>query len=272
MDILKYDRKSYQAPAGWTECEPDMICKLIVFSRLQAKDITDSIYEMAVQILFSIPAKAWAKWTMNAAEWQMLKDQIQWVFTAPADRPFLSFEHEDLIYLLPEENFSDTTALELSMAFIAYTDFVDPDEPDLTALPRLISTLCRPQRRDLKAFRETEAWNGDDREAFNEARMIKRAESLAKLEMPMQIVLLSYFEQQAKMFLEQYQQLFGGSSEPRYADARGWIMLLKNIAKEGHFGDFDNVGKQYAHLVYAAALDDTITAEETRANQENGYE
>ena len=269
MDILKYNKKTYRGPANWKDCRPGMVANLIVFSRLSAKDRTDDVYEMAVQIVFSIPAKAWAQWTMNVAEWQMLKDQIEWVFTAPEDRPFLTFDHDGLTYILPEENFADTTAMELSMAFIAFTDFADPEESDPTALDRLIATLCRPARKDLDEFRRSDHWTGDERELFNEARMIKRSESLATMDLPMKIVILSYFEQQSKMFLEQYEGLFGGDPEPRYADGRGWIMLLKNIAKEGHFGDFDQVGKQYAHLVYASALDDTITAEELRDNEDN---
>lgn len=272
MDILNYKNKTYQAPASWKECTPAQVAELIPFTRLAPGDITDEIFEMVVQLAFQIPVIIWATWTMNAKEWAMLKDQVKWIFTAPEDRPFLSFEHQGVSYILPEENFADTTALELSMAFIAYMDFADPDEPDPTALDRLISTLCRPARPDLKAFLKSPEWTGDDREPFNEARMMKRAGQLASLDMQMKTVILSFFEVQAKAFLEQYESLFGGDGQPRYADGRGWIMLLKNIAKEGHFGTFDQVGAQYAHLVYASALDDTITAEETRDNQDNDYE
>lgn len=267
MDTLTYKKKKYTGPAFWKECGADQLAKLIVFTRLTAKDVTDQVKEMAVQMIFSIPEKAWARWTMTPGEWQMLKDQINWVFSPPIERPFVSFEHNDTAFILPEENFADTTALELSMAFIAYTDFVDPEEPDLTAIDRLIATLCRPARKDLKAFASSDNWNGDDREPYNETRMLKRADELQSLPMGMKVVLLSYFEVQAKFFLDQYEGLFGGDSEPRYGDGRGWIMLLKNIAKEGHFGNFDEVSKQYAHLVYAAALDDTITAEEIRDKQ-----
>ena len=272
MDILKYNKKTYRGPANWKECKPEQVAQLIVFSRVPPKEVTDEMYEMAMQLIFSIPVRAWALWRMTRAEWEMLKNQIRWVFTPPEDRPFLSFWHDGLDYFLPEENFADTTALELSMAFIAFTDFVDPDEPETTALNRLIATLCRPHRKDLEKFRNSDDWSGDDREPFNEARMIKRSESLASMPMEMKVVILSYFEVQSKFFLQQYEQLFGGDSEPRYADGRGWIMLLKNIAKKGYFGDFDQVGKQYAHLVYAAALDDTITADEIRDKHDNDYE
>lgn len=268
MDILKY-KNTYQGPANWKDCGPEKVAQLIVFARLASKDITDEVYEMAVQFIFSITPKDWDQWRISKAEWAMVKKQVQWVFTKPDDRPFLSFIHDGIEYILPEENFADTTALELSMSFIAFTDFADPDEPDTTALDRLIATLCRPIRKDLDGFRVSDEWTGDEREVFNEARMIKRSEHLASLPMEMKIVILTYFEVQSQLFLEQYEGLFGGHGEPRYGDGRGWIMLLKNIAKEGHFGNFDQVGRQYAHLVYAAALDDTITAEELRDKQDN---
>lgn len=271
MDTLNYKNKSYIAPSSWADCSFDTVIKLIPFSRLAPDKRTDEVYELAVQAAFSIPARTWAVWLMTAQEWKMLKDQIAWVFTPPIAKPFPRFRHNGLDYILPAEDFADTTALELSVAFMAFTDFVDPDEPDLTALDRLIGTLCRPERKDLKAFADSDDWNGDDREPFNESRMMKRAADLASLKMEVKVAVFNYFEVQAKAFLEQYETLFGGDSSPRYGDSRGWIMLLKNIAKEGHFGNFDEVGRQYAHLVYAAALDDTITAEETRQQQENAH-
>lgn len=271
MDKVTYRNSKYTGPSGWAECIPKMIAKLIPFSRLAKDQVNDPIYELAVQYVFSISAREWSKWRISAPEWQMLKDKIQWVFTAPAGRPYQSFKHAGVTYVLAKENFEDTTALELSMAFIAYTDFAHPDEPDPSALDRLISTLCRPVRKDLAAFQKSAEWTGDEREPFNEARAAITATSIKSMPIADKVVLLSYFEVQSKAFLEQYEMLFGGDTEPRYGDGRGWIMLLKNIAKEGHFGTFDEVCKQYAHLVYASALDDTITAEELRTKQENEY-
>ena len=74
-------------------------------------------------------------------------------------------------------------------------------------------------------------------------------------------------------FLRNYDRIFGGSAteEPRYPDGRGWIMLLKNVAKESHFGDFDRVCRQPAHLVWAAMLDDVLNAEELQ-NAQNDHE
>lgn len=269
MEVLNYKNKTYTGPGSWQECTAAQRQSLISFCRLKQADVTDQIKEMAVQLVFSIPEKDWAAWTMSALEWEMIKTNIVWVFSPPSDRPFASFTHNKVTYLLPEPEFADTSAIELSMAMIAYTDFAHPQEPDPTGINRLIATICRPVRKDLSVFKESEDWTGDEREVFNEARMMMRAGELDSMELFEKVVILTYFEQQLKAFLEQYEMLFGGESEPRYGDARGWIMLLKNIAKEGHFGNFDQVSRQNVHLVYAAALDDVITAEEIRDKQDN---
>ena len=69
-------------------------------------------------------------------------------------------------------------------------------------------------------------------------------------------------------FLREYGELFGtGSKDVRYDDGRGWLMLLKNVAKQGHFGDFDKVCGQPAHLLFATLLDDLLDQQEQEASQ-----
>lgn len=269
MEQLRYRDQTYTGPGSWQACTATQRQNLIGFCRLKPGDVTDAIQQMAVQLIFSIPEPDWATWTMSVLEWEMIKTNTAWVFSPPSDRPFPSFVHNKVTYLLPEPEFADTSAIELSMAMIAYTDFAHPEESDPSGINRLLATICRPVRKDLAAFKESDDWTGDEREVFNEARMMMRAGELDGLLLAQKVVILTYFEQQLKAFLEQYEMLFGGESEPRYGDARGWIMLLKNIAKEGHFGNYDQVSRQNVHLVYAAALDDVITAEEIRDKQNN---
>ncbi|PWJ47568.1 hypothetical protein CLV98_1632 [Dyadobacter jejuensis] len=272
MDTIRYRNKTYKGPAGWKDCHQLQYEKLIPFCRLPADAITDEIYGMAARLIFRIRPLDWARWRLSQLQWDALKKQIQWVFAMPEGKPFEYFEHDGIRYLLMDELFADTSALELSMAMMAYTDFVRPDDRDLSALDRLLATIYRPERKDLKAFKNSEEWNGDMREPYNESRMLMHAQHLATLSLETKTILLTYFEVQTRLFLDQYDELFGGDTEPRYSDGRGWIMMLKNIAKEGHFGNFDQVCRQPVHLVFVAALDDTLNAEEIREKQENGYE
>jgi hypothetical protein len=272
MTEIEYRGKKHRAPSSWEECRSDHIVQLIPFSRVPAQQLTEDIRILACQLWLRVHPKTWARWRLDHTQWEALKGQFAWIFTPPTDRPFRYFEHRGTRYVLPEENFGNCTALEVCMAFVEYASFAHPEEPDATALDRLIATLCRPVRRDLKAYRLSADWNDDEREPYNEARSLARATGLASLPLEWKVAVLTYFEQTAQGFLHQYGQMFGGDAEPRYGDGRGWIMLLKNIAKEGHFGSFDTVCRQPVHLVFAAALDDTITAEEIRQKQDSDAE
>lgn len=269
MTEIELGNEKYRGPSSWQECRPAQLVQLIPFSRIPPDQLTEDMRMMACQRWLAVPDSAWARWRITHYQWEVLQAEFAWVFSPPTGKPFESFEHQKVRYLLPDENFANCTALEVCMAFMEYTAFVQPEEPDTTALDRLIATLCRPVRVDLDAFRRSPDWNDDLREPYNEARTEKRALALATLPLEWKIALLTYFEQSSNVFLRQYSLMFGGDAEPRYGDGRGWLMLLKNIAKEGHFGPFDSVCKQPVHLVFAAALDDTITAEEIRQNQDN---
>ena len=269
MTEIEYRGKTYKAPSSWQECPPAHSVQLIPFSRVPVAQLTEEIRMLACQLWLRVHPKTWARWRISRPQWELLQAEFDWIFTPPTERPFGYLEHQGTRYLLPEENFGNCTALEVCMAFMEYASFAHPEEPEPAALDRLITTLCRPVRKDLKAYKLSADWNDDEREPYNEARSLQRAASLASLPLEWKVAVLTYFEQTANVFLRQYGAMFGGDSEPRYGDGRGWIMLLKNIAKEGHFGNFDIVCRQPVHLVFAAALDDTITAEEIRQKQDS---
>jgi len=264
MNVISYRKKSYSAPEGWHECTPAQRGSLIAFARLPEADRTDDIVQMAAQIWLQVPDREWQRWRLDAHQWATLQAGFAWIWEPPTTRPFESFVHEGDTYHVFDEDFSDTKALDLTMALMEYMAFAQPTVPDLSAYGRILATLCRPARVDLEHFRRSDDWDGDVREPYNELRAVDRARKLVSLPEPIKLALFDYFERSAHQFLLHYERLFGGSSteEPRYPDGRGWLMLLKNVAKDGHFGDFDRVGRQPAHLVYAALLDDVLTNDE----------
>ncbi|GHB64206.1 hypothetical protein [Persicitalea jodogahamensis] len=270
MSVVSYRGKNYVAPDGWHECSPLLWGCLVPFSRLPAEQITEDIKMLAAQLWLQVPDKAWRKWRLGPVEWAMLCQQFEWIWTPPTVRPFAEFKHEGILYHVFDEDFSDSSALETSMGLMEYMAFTHPDEPDVSAFERILATFCRPTRPDLARFRDSDDWNGDVRKPYNEIEAGYRAAALVRLPEPLRLALFDYFERSAKAFLHQYDRIFGGdpSEEPRYPDGRGWLMLLKNVAKDGHFGNFDQVGRQPAHLVWAAMLDDVLIQEEIANQQE----
>ncbi|TDB69114.1 hypothetical protein [Arundinibacter roseus] len=266
MIIIRYRNKTCIVPEGWHECSSEHWGSLIAFSRLQPDERTPEIVELAAQYWLMLTPQEWSSWLLDACQWEAMQSLFAWVFSPPTTRPFESFVHEGISYHVFEENFTDTKALELSVALMEYMALVDPHEPDLSAYERILATLCRPTRRDLIDFQQSDDWDGDVREPYNEARTADRGNKLTSLPETIKLALFDYFERSILEFLKNYERIFGGSAteEPRYPDGRGWIMLLKNVAKESHFGDFDRVCRQPAHLVWAAMLDDVLNTEETQ--------
>ena len=269
MKTIEFDKKTYKAAEHWGELTPAQYQQLIMCHRLEATGSFETLdYQAAAcQIWLGMSPKVWANLVLAPWQWGQLRGQFGWLFkTRPEGKPPIdSFYHKGVNYHLPNDEFSDTSAAELAMANMAYVAFAHPDEPDTTALDRLVATFCRPRRKDWRKFRKSTDWNGDVREVYTEQRTMDRAKALSGLDLNTKLLVLDYFERMNEQFLSSYGELFGGTGsqrEPRYGDGRGWVMLLKNVAKEGHFGDFDKVCSTPAHLLFATLLDDLLDNQE----------
>ena len=268
MKTIHLGKSTYKVAENWAELTPEQRLHLIVCPRLKDARTTDN-EAAACRIWLKISPKKWRKTVLAPFQWGALVKQFDWLFTTrPQGQPLRSFFHAGVNYHLPADDFADTDAIDLAYANMAYLEFSRPDDTDLMALDRLIATLCRPMRPDWRQFQKSHQWDGDLREVFNEQLMLERARSLASLELNAKILILDYFERMNEAFLAEYGDIFGGTGEPRYGDGRGWIMLLKNVAKQGTFGTFDQVCQTPAHLLFAAVLDDVLQQQEEQEELE----
>lgn len=260
MHSLTFGRSTYQAPASWAECTPAKWAVLVPFCLLQPDERTDDVELEACRQWLGVSVKKWATWRLARWQWGNLRQQFAWIFERPTTRPFASFFWANTEYLVFKPDFADSSAIDVAWANLKFAEFAHPDEPKPAALDELVATLCRPRRADLDEFRASRDWNGDEREPFNEQRVGEYAAAIGDLPLSVKVAVLVFFQSTMMAFLETYGELFGGEkkAEPRYAGGVGWVMMLKNVAKEGHFGTFDQVCHQPAHLVWAAALDDVL--------------
>ena len=262
MKTIHIGKSTYKVAENWSELTPEQVLNLIVCTRLKDCRTTDS-EAAACRIWLNISPKKWRKMVLAHYQWGALVKAFDWLFTTrPTGQPLRSFFHEGINYHLPADDFADTDAIDLAYANMAYLEFSQPDNSDLSALDRLIATLCRPMRPDWRQFKMSPHWDGDLREEFNEQLMIDRAQSLARLELNAKILILDYFERMNEAFLTEFGEIFGGTGEPRYGDGRGWIMMLKNVARQGTFGNFDQVCRTPASLLFASVLDDVLQQQE----------
>lgn len=273
MKTIEFGRKTYRVAENWVELTPDQYKELIMCPRLKADGSLETLDNEAAacRAWLGMSPNVWANLQLAHWQWGQLRNQCAWLFsTKPTGKPPIDcFVHKGVNYHLPADGYQDTTSFELVMANIAYLEFANPETPTPDALDRLIATLCRPRRADWRKFKKSLDWNNDVREPFNEARMLSRAKDLSSLEISMKLVILDYFERMNTEFLEEFGELFGPDRQPRYGDGRGWLMLLKNVAKESHFGDFDKVCLTPANLLFAALLDDLLDAHQANENDPN---
>ena len=97
------------------------------------------------------------------------------------------FDHQNVRYHLPKDNFQNGTALEFALAD---DYFKKASEGDESALLNLIATLCRPERTDKQAAITA----GDLREPLNSRSEVEyRAAQLAQLDPSLQVAVYLYF-------------------------------------------------------------------------------
>lgn len=254
----------FDMPERWEECSVIQIAKLAALTHWKIDEITRNEHEYAIFTLLGCSPDFWQELSLELTQWYRLKQIARFVFEQRmVERPFERFTHNKVEYLVFDEGFANTDAVDMAWANMQYLAFANPDEPNTDALNQLIATLCRPQRKDIANFRDSKDWDGDYREIHNAQRVNVRAKALADLEVGLKIAILQYFEAQNNIFLERYAQILGDDGrQPRYDNGMGWVTMLMSVAENGTFGNFENVCYQNVHLIWAKCLDDTLDAKD----------
>ena len=245
----------FKGESNWDECSSKRLTELSVLPRI-APD-TDEAIKFAIANWLQMSPKMYAKIEVDRFQFHALKEQVLWLFKKPTRKPFDflrvgAFPSRSKKLYLPAPEFGDTTALELSMAFIHYTLFA---KGDTASLDKLIATLCRPSEGKREG-------TDDLRVPYTEYGADKMAMQVAHLPMAEKMAFLNYFEVMLEEFMQTYEDVFGSGGKSRYDSGLGMLMVLKSIAQQGHFGTYDAVCQQPVHLLWTALLDDVLTQNE----------
>jgi hypothetical protein len=205
--------------------------------------------------------KFWNELQLDVFQFETLKEQVKWVLEPIDCKPLAFFEFEGVRYYFLEDRFKNVCAAEWTAGII---DFLELKEnPNLIDL--LVANFCRPERTDIESFRGSDKWNGDVREPYNRSKAEERAKSFERLNVAVKVLFLKWYQYLLTVFFDEYRELLGsGGGEKRYADGRGFVMILKNAAKAHYMGDFDKVSHEDVNLVYALLLDDYYDLLETK--------
>lgn len=247
----------YKAETCWEECSPKRMMQLSVYCRIPKEKRNEVLSMEAVGQWLGMPRKQWIQAEITPAQYAYLKKTSEWVWQKPTRKPFAFLRvgsrfFGDKLYL-PSPEFEDTTALELSMAFIHYTLFAKGEQEQLD---KLIATLCRPRAKQKR--QDTD----DVRMGYSEYASEKIAKTLQKVPIEAKIAILNYFEGMLEDFMKTYQDVFGIGEKSRYDSGLGMLMVLKSVAQQGHFGTYDAVCQQPVNLLWTAILDDVLTQKE----------
>ena len=263
MVEVQFDDKVFQMPECWQECSMEQIKVLATFTQVPKDAVGRAEQEFIVEKLLGCGAEFWEELTLEIQQWHQLLKITGFVTDSRIEHFPFAIKHKDIELFVFQEGFADTDAVDLAWANMQYLAFVNPENPNLEALDELIATLCRPKRKDLKAFKESKDWDGDVREPYNGQRVKARAKQLKDLSFGLKIAILQYFEAQNRVFLEHYSQMLGNDGrEPRYDNGMGWVTMLMSVAEKGTFGNFESVCFQNVHLIWAKCLDETLEAKE----------
>jgi hypothetical protein len=248
------DEVEYLIPSGWHECTPEQVSNGMTIS-LYLQESTDkailaNYWVGLLKVMFAdVPDETFYK--LSGEQIYELRPLIRWaVKDRIAKKPFEFFEHDDVKYYLPSENFSDTTCIEMAMASIYYLAYTRKENPDMNAVLLLVGTLCRPQRRDLKEFRLSKEWNGDVREEFNSILIESR--SFQKLPIGTVMAVLQYYEFMQEQFTQRYKDDYAAdeTGETLFPNGDGILALFEEIAETGTHGTFREVCLNNAHTIF----------------------
>lgn len=245
---------------------------LLTFTNHNTALIWKAIFKVICQGSFT-NARKFRKWWDNLKvsieQFEELKNFTTWAAVKPETRPFDSFEHKGVRYIVVEDRFLNVSAAEWVEGIMDFLALASEEGEGSGTTDILISNFCRPVRADLQIFRQSDNWNGDTREVYNRQKAMERAGQLSDLDVGVKIQIIWWLETLMRNFFAEYEDLFTGSGSdepPRYPDGRGYLMLLKNVAKQGYLGDFDRVTNTDISTVFALLLDEVYDNEKLSSN------
>ncbi|PMD97669.1 hypothetical protein BWI97_08655 [Siphonobacter sp. BAB-5405] len=267
MRNVQIGTQTFQVPESWEECTSEQLLlllplRLVDMDSLRVGERARIKWKTILSIL-NAPAKLTL--SLEIEDRLRLARLTSWIWKQKEikKKPFTSFLFQEVKYILPDPGYANTSAIEIAMANIQYLAFGRKKNPNVKAIYQLVATLCRPERKDLQAFKTSTEWNGDIREEYNTVIAQERASQFEKGNLPAGVVMgmLYYFEWMNSNFLKQYRDVYSdddSEEEPLYQNGEGLITTLMEVAKSGTFGDFEKVCKQNGHTIWIFLKDSSM--------------
>lgn len=198
------------------------------------KKCTDANREASAEALANV---------LGVLSWMWKTDLLQ--------RPFESIKVKSKDWLLFESGFKTMSFGELTDAFIHAQAFVKQIVEGEERLNLLVATVCRPERQG--NYRTFSAWNGDEREDYNEHISIWRSKFLEDQLLSEKIIILVYFLSNVKEFFSFFDLFSDDGTSPPVPEEYPGQSLIKNqhlLSGKGIFGGMAATQKANVHEVF----------------------
>jgi hypothetical protein len=188
-------------------------------------------------------------------------ESLKWLWTQKIKKkPFKYIRIGWRFYLLPSENYANTSAIEMAMCNIYYLKFLGEKnkkgvvvrKPDFGALSQLIAVICRPVGIGAIWKRLSNKWDGDYRCAYNSIASERNTPRFKKLPIGEALAVLNYWESMNEEFIKMYETLFDADEGTRqlFRNGEGWLSTLEDVAKDSVHGNFKEVCNLNTHTVF----------------------
>lgn len=277
MRNIKIGNQNYKVKSSFEECTIDEISHVLVTQNFLAAKVMYgkqmASLKTSIFVKFSdVPVDIFLK--LSVQQQIALFHTVRWAFKEKVEtKPFDFFEVEGVKYYLPEDNYANTSSIEMALMNIYYLSFTRKHEPVTDNLYLLVATICRPERTDLKLFRKIiERWTGDRREVFNSVLAEERAKVFKeKAPLGVMIAVLQYWEAMNNRFVKRFDDVFnGGDGKALFHNGEGWLAMLEDIAEIGVMGNIEKVyeANAYSLMMYVLHKQKKIERlEEMKASQ-----
>lgn len=279
MTKIKIGTQTFHVKSSFEECNIDEISHVMVSQNMLLASKVDATSSARIKTgiflsLSNVPAELFLK--LSQQQQISLFNTVRWAFKNKVEKkPFSFFEFDGIKYYLPEDNYANSSSIEMALLNIYYLSFVRKNNPVTDNLYLIAATICRPERKDLKLFRKiVERWTGDKREVYNSVLSEERAK-LFKEKAPfgVMIAVLQYWEAMNNRFVKRFDDVFnGGDSKQIFKNGEGWLAMLADVAEVGVMGNIEKVYETnaYSFMMYVLQKQKKIERlEEIRASQES---
>lgn len=253
MIYLHFNSRSYELPSNWNELSARQL--RLVLPLLFGADGVSMRHRIAIfKILsgwsylkiFSVTRSfPWQKTSLSADE--RLLNLYEAIETGT------SFLLEDISltrnllptyegFQGPADELSNVVAAEFCFSEIAFLQW--KQNRNVSYLNSLVAILYRPGKSSKDRVKDD---NGDLRYPFYPHLTVKYERIVRKWPYCVKLMIAMYYEGCRRKKIEENENLFSGSdSESLY----GLWSVLREIARSGHFGDFDKVQNQFIDTIF----------------------